>query len=162
MGQAAAHPLRVALEPARTRVRRGHEGEPGGEIHGAGGPGNDDTPVLERLPQAFQGVAPKLAQLIEEEDSVVSEWSGMSPPRLRGQTESPSDPDATLGAGRPSLPAASSCPLGASGDRPEVSLAAVPSPGRRSSPLGRPAGDRTTKAAQQGGGRSTRTGSRGP
>src|SRR5437870_12961347 len=71
MGQAAAHPLRVALEPARTRVRRGHEGEPGGEIHGAGGPGNDDTPVLERLPQAFQGVAPKLAQLIEEEDSVV-------------------------------------------------------------------------------------------
>jgi hypothetical protein len=69
----------VAGEPARARVRGGDEGEPGWEHHRPHHPRDDHAPVLERLAEPFDRVAAELGELVEEQDTVVRQCSGMSP-----------------------------------------------------------------------------------
>lgn len=70
---AAAFAFQIAEVSARTRVHRGDEHELGGEGDAAGGAGDGDFAVLERLTHHFEGGAFELWKLIEKEDTVVGE-----------------------------------------------------------------------------------------
>src|SRR5207247_1563722 len=64
---------RIAGEAARTGVGGRDQREPGGERHRSAGAGHDDRPVLERLPERLDRIAPELRQLIEEQDTAMWE-----------------------------------------------------------------------------------------
>jgi hypothetical protein len=68
---------KVLYEPARARVRRRDEGEPGGELHRARHPGHHDAAVLQGSPESLDGIAAELVQLVEEQDAVVPKSSSM-------------------------------------------------------------------------------------
>ena len=63
----------VAVVPARTRVHGPHQEEAGGKALGAPDPGHQHRPVLQRLAQSLQGVAPELGELVQEEHAVVGQ-----------------------------------------------------------------------------------------
>src|SRR5207249_3920398 len=67
---AAARLLRIALEPARARVCRGDEREPGRELRRAAGSSHHDSAVFQGLTQTFQRVAAELRELVQEQDAV--------------------------------------------------------------------------------------------
>jgi hypothetical protein len=70
---ADALPNGVALEAARTRVRRSDEREPGRELDGPHHPGHHDAPVLHRLAQPLDRVAAELGELVQEQDAMMRE-----------------------------------------------------------------------------------------
>ncbi len=63
----------VAQEAARARVHGGDQLELGRVVDGAARPGEDHVPLLERLAQGLEDVAPELGQLVEEEHAAVGE-----------------------------------------------------------------------------------------
>ncbi len=67
---ARAGAVRVARHPARARVHRGDELEPGGEPCRPADAGDRDVAVLERLAERLQDVPRELRQLVEEQDAV--------------------------------------------------------------------------------------------
>jgi hypothetical protein len=81
--EAAAVPPKIAVEPARARVRRCDQGEPGGELDRAGGPRHHDPAILHGLTQPFDGVAAKLGELVKEKNAVVGQ-GGLSRPEESG------------------------------------------------------------------------------
>ena len=70
---AQAGAARVAQEAARAGVHGGDQLELGRVADGAPGPGEDHVPLLERLAERLEHVAPELGQLVEEEDAPVGE-----------------------------------------------------------------------------------------
>ena len=73
IGPAAAVATRIALEPARARIRGSDQGEPSRELDRAHRPGHDDAAILERLPQSLDRVATELGELVEEQHAVMCE-----------------------------------------------------------------------------------------
>ena len=84
--RAAAFPHGVAGEPARARVHRPHEHEPGGEERRPRRPRDRDASFFERLAQHLEHVAAELEHLVEEEHAVVGE-AHFAGPRLRSAAD---------------------------------------------------------------------------
>ncbi len=61
----------IAGEPARARVHRRDQQEPGRKPRRAADPGDRHEPVLERLAQRLEHVPTELRQLVEEENPVI-------------------------------------------------------------------------------------------
>ncbi len=93
---AAAAAQRVAFEAARAGIHRGHQ-------HQSSGVGNAPTAardrhvaIFQRLPEAFEDIAPKLGKLVEEEDPVVRERELSRPRRGAAPTEQPGRRDGVV------------------------------------------------------------------
>ena len=82
--RASAGAVLRARTAARARVHRGDQLESCREGHGSNDPDDRDPAVLERLPEAFENVAPELGQLVEEQDAGVG--SGHLPRSEAGPT----------------------------------------------------------------------------
>src|SRR5262249_56578022 len=66
---AGARTLRIAGKAARAGVHRREEQKFTGENGGTADAAEADPPFFERLADRFEDIAPKLGQLIQEEDS---------------------------------------------------------------------------------------------
>ena len=72
-GRARTGAARITAEAARARVHRADEQESGRKRPRPGDARDGDHSVFERLAQRLEGVPPELGQLVEEEDSEMSE-----------------------------------------------------------------------------------------
>ena len=77
LGSAPTLPPRIAVEPARTRVRGRDEREPSGELDRTDPRVTTTRSILERLAQPFDRIAAELREFIEEQDAMVRQRSRM-------------------------------------------------------------------------------------
>ena len=82
LGSAPTLLPRIAVEPARTRVRGSDEREPSGELDRTDRPRDDHPSTLERLAKPFDRIAAELREFIEEQDAMVRQRSRMYPDAL--------------------------------------------------------------------------------